>query len=110
LAWCDGERREGFEWESWVAGGESGDKLCGQGEDLVEVERGVEGFWEGGFFEGCADVGRVAGFDSQDGAGDGEVRAVDDLGGGTWEELEEEYDREGGRITKVSRDTNTLED
>lgn len=63
LGGLESEGWEGLEWEGGVAGCEAGDELCGEGEDLVEVEGGVEGFWEGDLFEDGADVGAVAGLD-----------------------------------------------
>ena len=63
LGRLESEGWESLEWEGGVAGGETGDELCGEGEDLVEVEGGVEGLWEGDLFEDGADVGAVAGLD-----------------------------------------------
>ena len=66
LGWAEGEWWEALEGEGTGAGGEGDDELGGQTVNLVEVEGGVEGFWEGRFAEGSTDVGGVTGFDRQD--------------------------------------------
>lgn len=80
----ESEGWEGLEWEGGVAGGEAGDELGGEGEDLVEVEGGVEGFWEGNLFEDGADVGAVAGLDGQNGAGGSEIPFINNGLCGAW--------------------------
>lgn len=88
------ERREGLEWKRSCVWCETSDELGSEGEDLVEVERGVEGLWEGRLLEGSPDVRGVTGFNGQDGAGDREIGFINDGGGGT----------------EVSGDTDSFED
>lgn len=89
----DGQGREGLEGELGV-GSKASDELSGQGEDLVEVLRGIEGGREGLLAEGGADVRGVAGLDGQDGAGSSQVVLVGD----------------GGSGAEVGGNTNALED
>lgn len=88
------EGRESLDGESGVALGARLDEARGQGEDLVEGERGVEGLGEGLLVEAGADVGRVAGLDREDGASSGEVGLAHDV----------------GSSAEVSGNTDTLED
>lgn len=89
----NGQGREGLEGELGV-GSKASDELSSQGEDLVEVLRGIEGGREGLLTEGGADVRGVAGLDGQDGAGSSQVVLVGD----------------GGSGAEVGGNTNTLED
>lgn len=58
-----GEGRESFDGQHGVAFGAALDELRGQGVDLVEVERDVEGLRERNLSELAANEGRVARLD-----------------------------------------------
>lgn len=76
------EGREGGEGKGGVGFGAGGDEGGGEGEDLVEVERGLEGVGVRALFvDGGGDPGGMAGFGGEDGGGGGEV-VFDGDGGG----------------------------
>ena len=91
---ADGKGRESLDGESSVAGWAALDEGSSQGVDLVEVERSVKWLREGRLGLRSADVGAVAGLDSQDGASGGQVVGVGN----------------GLGSTKVGAHTDTLED
>lgn len=66
-----------------VAVGAGHDEGRGQGVDLVEGERAIEGLRDGGLPLGRAQDGVVAGLDGQDGSGGGEEGRVGDEGRGS---------------------------
>lgn len=55
----------------------------GNGVNLVEVQRVVEGLRGGSFTQGSAQIGAVTGLDGQDATGGGQVGVVHDVSGGT---------------------------
>lgn len=80
---CHGDG-EGSDGESRVGRRAGLDEGSGQRVGLVEVEWGVEGLAEGvTLADGAGDPGGVAGLDSEDGAGGGQVVGVGDGSGGT---------------------------
>ncbi len=83
-----------LDWESWVAGWARHDKGRCQSVHLIERQGHIEWRWEWALAEGGTDVCRVAGLNSQDRAGGGQVVSAHDIGCGT----------------QVGADTNTLED
>ena len=78
-----GQGREGLDGEHRVAIGTRSDERRGEGVDLVEVQRVVEGLGSRALAHGSTQVGAVTGFDAQDATGGGKVGAVHDVGGGT---------------------------
>lgn len=90
----NGQLGEGLERQRRGSGGKSRHELCGKGEDLVEVEGGVERRGERLPVEDAADPGSVPGLDGEDGARRRDVGLVCD----------------DGRGAEVGRHTNSLED
>ena len=69
----DGEARERGDAKGRVAGWAGYEKGPGEGVDLVEVQGCIVWGWEGGLVDAGAQVGRVAGFDGEDGACGSEI-------------------------------------
>lgn len=88
-----GQGREGLEGKLG-SGSKASDELGSEREDLVEVERGVEGCSEGLVTVPGTDVRGMAGLNGQDGASSAQVGLVGD----------------GRGSAEVSGNTNTLED
>lgn len=77
---AEGKSWEGLDWKSSVGGWAADDEWSCEGVDLIEVEWVIEWLWEWGLGERGADVGAVAGLNSQDGSCCGEVVLVGDAG------------------------------
>lgn len=81
-----GAHSEGRKWldgQLHIARRTGSDEGRGNSVDLVEIKGVVEGLGEGDLALGCAEIGAVTGFNSEDAAGCGEVGAVHDFGSST---------------------------